>query len=262
MLTTFHWVSLMLILSGTFAGGYLPLFRQEEAKKVKGFPMGQAFSAGVFIALSLTLMLPSSSGLFKKIYPDINYPVSSLIAIISFLFLLFLEHFTTHMETKGESEEGSSSPIIPLVMTTMIAIPSFFLGTALGISSGQSALFLLVAILMHKSSAGFALALKMVRSRLTKVSTFLVFTTFAASTPIGIIVGENIHKFLGPHGIATVKAYILSLAAGTFLYIATLHELKHTPLIEDCSTKKGFIFMLAGFIITAFVRFILGEVHH
>ncbi|MCK5710915.1 MAG: hypothetical protein KAI07_10275, partial [Deltaproteobacteria bacterium] len=59
-----------------------------------------------------------------------------------------------------------------------------------------------------------------------------------------------------------VKGFILALASGTFLYMATLHDLEHAPLIKSCVTKKGFIIMLCGFIITLLVRFLIGEAHH
>ena len=51
-------------------------------------------------------------------------------------------------------------------------------------------------------------------------------------------------------------------AAGTFLYMATVHEFRRAPMIANCNTLKGFGVMLAGFLITAFVRFLIGEAHH
>ena len=58
------------------------------------------------------------------------------------------------------------------------------------------------------------------------------------------------------------QGVILSSAAGTFLYMSTLHELRRTPLIVDCRTKKGYLLMLLGFVVTALVRLILAEAHH
>lgn len=57
VLTGFDWISIAGILAITFMGGYLPLFRPERARQVKGFPGGQAFAAGVFLGLSLTIMI-------------------------------------------------------------------------------------------------------------------------------------------------------------------------------------------------------------
>jgi len=58
-----------------------------------------------------------------------------------------------------------------------------------------------------------------------------------------------------------VKGMIMALAAFTFLYMSILHELDHAPLIKGCSSKKGFLLMICGFLITALVRFLIGEAH-
>ncbi len=264
MLTHFQWMSLVSVLLIAFAGGYLPLFRPDRARQASGFPLGQAFAAGVFLALSLTIMLPSAFQVLHKAFPNVDYPLASGIAITAFLFLLGLEHLTSRFMAgaQDDTREALSSPVIPIIMTVMIAIPSFFLGTALGISETTAALLIFIAIMAHKGSAGFALALKMVRSTLTRPQTFLIFSLFAFSTPLGIIVGEDVHQYLTGHAMMVVKGVILSLAAGTFLYMGTLHEMRHTSLIENCASRRGFLTMLAGLLLTAFVRLLLGEAHH
>ena len=263
MLTGLQWTYLICIVLVAFTGGYLPLFRPQKARQAKGFPFGQAFAAGVFLALAFTIMLPSAFQLFRRAFPNVDYPLASIIAIAAFLFLLFLEHLTAHVkEFEGSSEEGLSPSSFPIIMTIMIAIPSFFLGTALGVSESAAAAMIFIAIMAHKGSAGFALALKMARSTLTRPQTFMIFSMFALSTPIGIIVGEDVRQYLSGHTMLVVKGAILSLAAGTFLYMGVLHELKHTPLIVNCCTRKGFLVMICGFVVTALVRLLLGEAHH
>jgi zinc transporter ZupT len=262
LLTAFQWFSLVTILAGTFAGGFLPLFRPERARALRGFPLGQAFAAGVFLALALTMMLPSAAHLFSKAFSGLDYPVGAAVAILAFLLLLFLEHTVQHMQHAGaKGENEPSSPIIPIIMTCMIAIPSFFLGTALGISGTEGAIFILIAILAHKSSAGFALALKLVRSSLPRPKVFLLFIGFAAATPVGIIVGQQVHTLLGAHAMVVTKAFVLAIASGVFLYMSTLHELKDTPLIVDCCNRKGFAVAFLGFVLTALVRLLIGEAH-
>jgi len=264
MLTDFQWMSLIAIVLVAVAGGYLPLFRPERARQAGGFPLGQAFAAGVFLALCLTMMLPSAFALFQKAFFTLDYPVASVIAIIAFLVLLGLEHWIGLVISAAEETSKAAGPpgVIPVIMTIMIAIPSFFLGTALGISSTTAAWFILIAIVVHKGSAAFALALKMVRSSLTRPQTFFTFGLFVFATPFGIIVGSDVHQLVGSHSILVVKGTVLSLAAGTFLYMGTLHELRQSPLIQDCSSLKGFMVMLAGFILTALVRLLIGEAHH
>ena len=262
MLTAFQWFCLLSILAATFAGGAYPLLRQDRARDREGFSLGEAFTAGVFIALALTLMMPSSLFLMHREFADLDYPVTSAIVIGAFLFLLGLEHISRKVEERvGAGEDQPSPPIIPLIMTAMIAIPSFFLGTALGVSDTEAAVFIFIAIMVHKSSAAFALALKMIRSTMKPWQIWITFTVFAFSTPLGIIVGERIHELLGQHQLNVVKAVILALAAGTFLYMATLHEFRRAPMITSCNTRRGFAALIAGFVITALVRYVIGEAH-
>lgn len=261
-MNTFEWIELFSILFAGLAGGFYPLFKRDQARSEEGFPGGQSFASGVFLALALTIMLPTGSHLFGKAFPGVDYPLSAIVAIASFLFLLGIEHFSEHMKAdQNAGDDRISGPTLPVIMIVMIAIPSFLLGTALGLSTSTSAIFIFIAIMVHKGSAGFGLALNLARSTLTKVQSAIIYCFFLFSTPLGILVGSDVHEFISGPAMVVVKAFILSLAAGVFLYMGTLHGLRHAPLVENCNCRRGFILMLAGFILTALVRFVLGFAH-
>lgn len=262
MLTWFDWLAIVIILGVTFAGGWLPLMQPQRARDSKGFPGGQAFAAGVFLALCMLIMLPAAFGLLGKAYPGLNFPLASCIAIVMFILLLRLEHWAVHVQERDHNEAGLSSPLFPIVMTTMIAIPSFFLGAALGVSGMPAALMIFLAIIIHKGTAAFALALKMARSTMARKQRLLLFTCFACSTPLGILVGRDVHSYITGPAAWPVKGVILAMAAGTFLYMATLHDLHNSPLIADCGNSRGFKLMLVGFAVTALVRVLIGQAHH
>jgi zinc transporter 1/2/3 len=200
----------------------------------------------------------SSPYLFRHEWPDAHYPIASLVAIASFFILLFVEHLMARADV---ANGGAKSCTMPVIMTLMIVFPSFFLGAALGISGLVAEIFIFVAIIAHKSSAGFALALKMVRSDLSRTQVIALYMLFAFSTPVGIVVGRDLHEYLSGSTMHIVKAFILSMAAGTFLFMSTLHEFKDTPLIKDCASRKGFAWAVFGFAITAVVRLLIGEAH-
>ena len=265
-MTAFQWISLVCILGVAAAGGYLPLFRYEKARKAGGFPLGEAFASGVFIALSQLLMLPAANHiLYHKVYPNAKFPIAGFVCVVAFFLMLVLDHIAMHVAHKaqtGEDAEAPSPAAIPIIMTIMIAIPSFFLGTALGVSADTAALIIAVAIMAHKGSAGFALALKMVRSALPRKWAFVIYIAFACATPLGILVGADVKEILAGPGVLAFKGFVLAGAAGVFLYMSVLHELRHTPLIVSCCTVKGFICMLSGFGLTALIRLLLGEAHH
>ncbi len=262
MLSDFQWVSLWAILGVAAAGGWLPLAHPERARSGGGFPLGQAFAAGVFLALALLIMLPAGNHLLGHAFPAATYPVAPLLAACVFLFLLAVDHLFDTLRTAAGADTVPAPPFIPVLMTAMIAIPSFLLGTALGASGMWAAVMIFVAIMAHKGSAGFALALKLARSTLSRGGAIAVYALFACSTPLGILVGGDLYHVLGGQAMLVAKGLILSLAGGTFLYLAVLHELKHTALIIDVDTKKGFVLMLAGFVLTALVRLLLWEAHH
>ena len=140
MLTGFQWFSIIIILACTFLGGFMPLFHPEKARLLRGFPRGQAFSAGVFLALSLTMMLPSAFHLFSHAFPALDFPLAAVIAILAFLLLLFLEH-TVDQFRQSKEEDGARSPIIPIIMTFMIAVPSFLSGNGPGHKQDRSGCF-------------------------------------------------------------------------------------------------------------------------
>lgn len=152
--------------------------------------------------------------------------------------------------------------MLPVIMTLMIAVPSFFLGAALGVSGTSAVIFIFIAIMAHKGSAGFALGLKLGKSSLSRNTALLIFICFVISTPLGILVGGELKEILSGQIMVITKATILSLATGVFLYMSTLHELRSTPLITVCCSRKGFILLVTGFVLTALIRLLLGEAHH
>ncbi|MEM0965381.1 MAG: ZIP family metal transporter [Verrucomicrobiota bacterium] len=258
-MTGFDVLSIVLILGMTLGCGSLPVFFGKTA--AGRFQLGSAFAAGVFLALSLLIMLPNGMGLFQKSLPNLNYPLASFVALLAFVLLLLLEHFGRR-GNPVDSEDSPSPALFPIVMTIMIGIPSFLLGTALGISDIPEAVIILVAILAHKGSAGFALALAMMRSTMKFWQVLVAYIAFACATPLGIVLGDQLHLYLTGESANAVKAFVLSLAAGVFLFMGTLHEQKHSPLIINCCTPGGFAVMMFGLLITAFVRWLLDLANH
>ena len=260
MPNAFSWFSIFIILAATLAGGIPPL-RAPEPKPDR-YPLGEAFASGVFLALALVMMLPASFQLFQRALPHSTEPLASLIAIASMLALLGVSHLVQHLEQdlhKGDSQP--SSPLIPILMTVMIAIPSFFMGAALGVSETEQAVLILIAILLHKSSAAFALALKLSDSSLSTMRVRLVFSLFVLATPAGIVFGSLVGGDMGAESLLLARGAVLAMASGTFLFMGTLNELQATPMIQRCRHWRGFAAMLAGLALTICARLLIGEAH-
>ena len=261
-LTRIKWLYFVAILICVFASGLVPFMQPNTVRKSSGLAKREAFTSGVFLALALTMMLPSAFLGFQHALPTIKYPIASAIAIVAFLTLLAVEHLTGHFVSGSQQieDECRTPAIVPIILTAMIAMPSFFLGAALGISDPYAASLIFIAIILHKGTAAFALALTMVRSTLTRTQGISLLLCFALTTPAGILAGGLAGRYVGDEALL-IKAIVLSLGAGTFLYMGTLHELKRTPLIEHCCNLSCFLWMIAGLVITGLVRWIIGDAH-
>ena len=258
MPNAFSLFSIVVILAATLAGGVPPL--RSGTSEPDRYPLGEAFASGVFLALGLVMMLPASFQLFQRALPWSTEPLASLIAISSMLALLGVSHVVRHLER--DVEEGvPGSPLIPVLMTVMIAIPSFFMGAALGVSATEQAALILIAILLHKSSAAFALALKLTDSSLPTVRVRMVFALFVLATPIGIVFGSLLGGRIGAESLLIARASVLAMAAGTLLFMGTVSELQQAALITRCRHWRGFAAMLAGLGLTVCARLLIGEAH-
>lgn len=258
--SSFGWFSICAVVVATLAGGVPPL--RATGAGADRYPLGEAFASGVFLALALTMMLPASFHLFERALPDANEPIASLIAIAAMLGLLGVSHLVRHLEQDLHEEEATGgNPLVPILMTLMIGIPSFFLGAALGVSGTEQAVLILIAIVLHKSSAAFALALKLSDSSLSVTAVRVTFGLFVLATPVGILAGSVVGGRVGTEGLLLARAAVLAMASGTFLFMGTLNELQSAPLIKRCRHWRGFVAMLAGIALTVCARLLIGEAH-
>lgn len=191
---------------------------------------GNSFAGGVLLAAGLVHLLGDAAAGFASAYPDLDYPAAYAIATAAFLAVLGLERVVpTAIESGRGGEDPESAAMIsagdgggfaPYLLLLTLSIHSLIAGLTLGLSSAAGLGVLLVAILAHKGAAGFALGSTFrtagVAAR-TRVPALLVFV---GSTPAGVLLGGAVGSLLGDDSAA--EAWFKAIAAGTFLYIATL----------------------------------------
>ena len=227
---------LILILVAGLAGGALPLLRRGAARSDRLLGWGNAFAAGVFLAAGMVHMLPDADRVWNRLGWD--YPVAFALAGVAFAFMLLVEHVLLPEQAHEEVHAPSGERFAHLAEHHHDALPAYAVLTALsihallaGLALGAEpdlagALVISLAIIAHKSAAGFALGVSLVRSPLSRPQSWKLVALFASATPLGgllgAIVGEAIEGRLG----ATLEACFLSIAAGTFIYVATFDILR------------------------------------
>jgi zinc transporter 1/2/3 len=208
--------------------------------------LGQSMTSGIFLGAALLHMLPDAARDFAK--AGYQYPMAFLITALSFLFFLLLEHIGVALSKRSKTLISS----ILFITALMLSIHSLLEGAAVGITGDIStALVISVAILAHKGAASFALSSTLNKSTLSLIARLALFSFFAVMTPLGIFIGAWVTETTVVNSLFT--PIFSSLAAGTFLYIGTLHGLERSNLITHCCNMKEFSFMLLGFSLMAIV---------
>ncbi|MEM8844908.1 MAG: ZIP family metal transporter [Pseudomonadota bacterium] len=234
----------IVIVIVAFAAGAPVLFGRSFDAEGKFAARGEAIAAGVFLGAGLIHMLGDSAGDFAN--AGIDYPWPFMICGSVVLLLLLLEHVGE--ATKGASEGDAA---LALLATAMLSIHSFLAGAALGSSAGAFAVVIFIAIIAHKWAASFALAVSLVRSSLSRPTRFMAFVIFVFFLPLGVAGGaaatqlDSVYPLITP----TIKA----LAAGTFVYLGTLHGLTNGTLVSRCCDLKEFSAVVFGFALMAVV---------
>jgi zinc transporter ZupT len=241
----FSLISVVVILSITLISGSYPFFKKMVSGGEQNFPISESLAAGVFLGASLIHMLGDASHAFYL--ASFHYPLAFLLAGITFLFFLLLEHIGREMVVHHRSSNAFS-----ILAKLMLSIHAFLMGAALGLSATLSvAIVILLAIVAHKWAESFALAIQINKSSFSHKINIILFLIFSVMTPLGILFGASATHTLSYHPL--LAPIFSSLAAGTFLYLGTLHGLEKATLIQQCCDLKRFFFVILGFSIMAVV---------
>jgi zinc transporter 1/2/3 len=207
--------------------------------------LGDALASGIFLGTALFHMLPDAIQEFTAVLGSVHYPLAELLCASGFLLLLFFERLSGNT---AEHQHTTSSYIIAII----IIIHSFIEGAALGINTAFStAAIIFLAITIHKSSEGFMLAVTLNRSTLSLRHILILSGIFVLMTPIGIIVGTSLSDVFAYRNGQLLTAGFNAFAAGTFLYISTLHHINHHQRSHHGEGLMEFFAILAGLAIMA-----------
>jgi zinc transporter ZupT len=81
---------------------------------------------------------------------------------------------------------------------------------------------LLVGVLLHKTSEGFAMGINLLRHKLPLRKWLALVAIFALMAPVGVAVGLLVKESLNDAARAVVSSLLNAFAVGVFMYIAIL----------------------------------------
>jgi zinc transporter 1/2/3 len=206
--------------------------------------LGDAFASGIFLGAALFHMLPDAISHFSQVLGNVQYPLAELFCAGGFLLLVFLERLS------GNSSDHSDS--VPYMIAIIIIIHSLIEGTVLGINTTiATAGIIFLAIIAHKGSESFALAVILNRSQLSFKKILALVATFSFMSPLGIAVGTTMTFYLSSRSGQLATAGFNAFAAGTFLYMSTLHHINHHQRSHHGEGLREFLALLVGLCVMA-----------
>jgi len=238
----------LIILLISLIAGLWPLRAKTTDRNKTFFAFGEAFASGVFLGAALLHMLPDAENGMRAAIGHVHFPIVNTLCLLSFTLLLFIEKVAVQISDDKLIEKNS---IVPYILAIVLSIHSIIAGAALGINSTLGgAIVIFIAIIAHKGSESFALSMTVKRSRLSHAHMRTLISIFSIMTPIGIIAGAGFTEIMELQNGQLTEAGFNAIAAGTFLYIATLHSIDQQFIQSKAKHLRSFFALLLGLLLT------------
>lgn len=212
--------AIVAILAVAAVGGVIPILATRHHASHRLFSLGNSLAGGIFLGAGFIHLLPEAAELLGSV---VEYPLAPLLAAVGVALLLLIDRVVLETRVGPDQDRAKNRPIYPYVLLVVLSIHSATAGVALGLQSeAVTSLLVIVAILCHKGSAGFALVVSMVAAGAERRRLWTVLAIFASMTPLGIVLGTIASGLLEGPTAVLVEGSFNALAAGTFIYIAIL----------------------------------------
>lgn len=237
----------ILILLTSLVAVIYPIKVRARPEHRPSLEAADAFASGIFLGAALFHMLPDAISDFSAVLGVTDYPLAELFCACGFLILLFLERLSQYIPQTKKSVHA-----MPYMIAMILIIHALIEGAALGINTTiETASVIFLAIIVHKSSESFALAIILNPTHLALKQVILIVGIFSLMTPLGIAIGTVMTSSFELRSGQLLTAGFNAFAAGTFLYMSTLHHINHHQRMHESENLTEFLFLLIGMIVMA-----------
>jgi zinc transporter ZupT len=229
------------VLLAALVGGALPLLRAWRDDQLHAFV---AFGAGVFLG-----------AFFLHLLPDVMRAGSPALAsglmLTAFLAVLAVERVLFHHHTFScQNGCPHRHAIVGISSFVGLSVHSLTAGLALGVTAVAPSLgtVIFVAVVAHKATAAFSLATIFNLGGVPRRTALLLLGVFALMTPLGALIAVPFYEHLSGTSLIIPTA----LAAGTFLYVATM-DLLPEAFHEGERRLAPFVGVVLGIVVMLLV---------
>lgn len=233
---------LLVILFGAgLVGGLAALpMRPKSCSETSWLCLGGTFAGGAFLAAAIFDLGPES-------IHDLGILRAILVGGTLILILKWLDTRgqNAHAEIHGHHPHGGGASSKPWILGGMLGLHSLLEGLALGsVEAGRTRDVLALAILLHKATDTFALAVTLGRWGVSSGKIIFATILLSLASPGGAWLAAAV-KISGPD---LLHGYLAAATAGTFLYLAG-----SDLLLPELKEKEGrtvkIVAAIAGFLL-------------
>lgn len=205
----------------------IPLKQKGFSQNSKALSIASCFSGGVFLALSMTHLLPESAERVSEI--GLPSKSSFMACLFGYFLILFVEkvafdsHSLLHDAVDGDhdhSRGGGNGKALStksaIVLLIAMSLHSLIETVALGIAKDKtSAAMMAASIGLHQPAETLALLVAFLKTSLPTETIIKYLLCFSVVGPLGVSIGLLINRVAN----STIDALIVAVTAGTFIYM-------------------------------------------
>lgn len=231
---TLYFLYLAGIFLAAVVGALPPMLGHWSDRQLHRFV---ALGAGVFLGAVFFHLVPETLGDSPGILTEVSL-------LSGFMLVLFVERvLVRHRHVDCKEQDLHRHQVMGMSAFVGLSLHSFMAGLALGagLTKSGSALIIFLAIVSHKIVAAFSLATVFRLAEMPPRRLRILIAIFALITPLGALISLPLLNVLTEVHLSIPN----SLAAGTFIYVATMDLLPEA--FHDESKRLGtFIFLSIG----------------
>uniref|UniRef100_K3WIP0 Zinc/iron permease n=1 Tax=Globisporangium ultimum (strain ATCC 200006 / CBS 805.95 / DAOM BR144) TaxID=431595 RepID=K3WIP0_GLOUD len=144
---------------------------------------------------------------------------------------------------------SGESPLLPYLLAALFSVHSLIAGFALGVNSSldRTAIATTVAIFSHKFIEAMSVGANFARAKqnIDQDRSVAVLTLYSCMTPLGIFLGMLLSSTLQGTHAHVVESVALSIASGSFIYLA-FHELSEEDAGQETSAAEKMLLFSIG----------------
>ena len=223
------------------------------------------FTGGIMVAASIWSLLIPAIEISKRQYPDFPWMPAAVGFVAGALFLFFLDKRLPHLhinfdknETEGVKTNWHHSTLLMLAIT-LHNIPE---GLAVGIAFGAAAqgldgatfaaaISLAVGIGIQNLPEGFAVAMPLRRSGLSRFKSFWYGQMSAIVEPIAGVIGA-----VAVMQVSAILPFALAFSAGAMIFVVVEEVIPETQ--RDRYTDLAVLGFIGGFVLMMILDVALG----